>query len=240
MQTSKAERERLVFGLFARVAGLVPGGSFTSREPPEPDILYVDAIGARSAFELVEIVDRDYVAMIRRQLATKELCESYLASLPAENREPFRAKYSDADIFLGFPGALSLQQRKNALPEIFEHLMSLPDGFAGETLDDGLHAVECVSVHRSRIVGPMFDAPSFGRVGDPTVAALKHKLTKSYEPQGTLKLLADIDANPMYPEEVGLSDLDEFLKHLDSASQFAEIFVYDCRSSSIKRHWRAT
>lgn len=74
---TKEERECLIFGMFAQVAGLMPHGSFTNRKPPEPDILYVDAIGAQSAFELVEIIDRDYSSSIGRQLGTKDLCNSW-------------------------------------------------------------------------------------------------------------------------------------------------------------------
>ncbi len=40
----KEERERLVFERFATAAGLLPGGTFTSRPTPEPHILYEPAI----------------------------------------------------------------------------------------------------------------------------------------------------------------------------------------------------
>lgn len=240
MQISKEERERLIFGLFAQAAGLMPGGSFTSRKPSEPDILYVDSNGSQSAFELVEILDRDYSSTVSRQLGTKDLCISYLESLSPGRQGAFRSKYANANIFIAFRENLSMRRREYALPALFEQLMSLPDGFLGDTLDDGLHPlVERVSIYRSKFVGPMFDAPSVVRVGDPTVEAIEGKLAKSYEPQGRLKLLAYIDGNPMFPEEMWLSNLDVFLGGLDGTCQFTEIFVYDCRANSIKRHWRA-
>jgi hypothetical protein len=99
--------------------------------------------------------------------------------------------------------------------------------------------VERISVHRGGFVGPLFNASSAVWVGDPTQKAIESKLEKIYEPQGVLKLLAYIDGNPMFPDDVWLADLDKFLTSLDASCQFKEIFVYDCRSNSIKRHWRA-
>lgn len=55
----------------------------------------------------------------------------------------------------------------------------------------------------------------FGLFAHPTVGAIKGKFTKRYEPQGKLKLLAYIDGNPMFPEEIWLADLDDLLAGLD-------------------------
>lgn len=240
MSITKEERERLVFGLFAQAAHLVPLGSFQSRQPPEPDILYIDALGEMSAFELVEILDRDFSSSIGRQLGTKDLCESHLNSLSNAEQDAFRSKFSNANIFLGFHNSLSMQRRRNELPALFTHLFALPDGFAGDLLDEGESPnIERVSVHRGRFVGPLFDTPSVVSVGDPTVEAIRSKLRKSYSAQGCLKLLAYIDGNPMLPDEVWLDELDQFLEGLDSSCQFKEIFVYDCQSNTVKRQWRA-
>ena len=62
-------------------------------------------------------------------------------------------------------------------------------------------------------------------------------MSKTYEPQGQLNLLAYIDTNPMFPDEVWLADLDDYLATLDARCQFAKIFVYDCSSSRVKRTW---
>lgn len=237
---SKEERERLVFERFATAATLLPGGTFDSRPTPEPDILYVPDSGAARAFELVEILDRDFSATIGQQLGTKDVCQAYLDALSAAEAKTFRAQYGDADIFIGFRGNLSIQRRKNALPLIFTALASLPAGFTGEAFDDGgsLDVIlDRIAVYRGRFKGPLFDAPGVTWVGDPTVDALRGKMAKRYAPQGELSLLAYIDTNPMFPDEIWLTDLDEYLATLDRSCQFAHIYVFDCRSNSIRRAW---
>lgn len=237
---SKEERERLVFERFATAAGLLPGGTFDSRPTPEPDILYESNSGSLGAFELVEILDRDFSATIGQQLGTKEVCQAYLDALPPAEADAFRAQYCDADIFIGFRDKLSIQRRKNALPGIFAALRSLPEGFTGDAFDDGgpLDPIlERIAVYRGRFKGPLFDAPGVTWVGDPTVDAISRKMAKKYVPQGELSLLAYIDTNPMFPDDVWLPDLDTYLATLDRTCQFAHIYVFDCRSSSVRRTW---
>lgn len=237
---SKEERERLVFERFARATGLLPGGTFDSRPTPQPDILYVPDGGAPRAFELVELLDRDFSATIGKQLETKEICQSYLDALPTSEADAFRAQYGDADIFIGFRDSLSTQRRRNALPRLFAALRSLPTGFTGEAFDDGGPLellIDRIAIYRGRLNGPLFDAPGVTWVGDPTVDAISGKMGKKYAPQGELSLLSYIDANPMFPDDVWLPDLDEYLATLDRTCQFAHIYVFECRSNSIRRAW---
>lgn len=238
---SKEERERVVFERFATATGLLPGGRFESRPTPEPDILYVSDGAAPLAFELVEIRDRDFSATIGQQLGTKELCQSYLDALPTDEADAFRAQYGDADIFIGFLNGLTLQRRRNALPSIFKALRSLDAGFTGEAFDDGGplegRLVDRVAIYRGRFSGPLFDAPGVTWVGDPTVDAISGKMWKNYAPKGELSLLAYIDTNPMFPDDVWLPDLDRYLATLDQRCQFAHIFVFDCRNNSLRRAW---
>ncbi|MGV8825300.1 hypothetical protein [Methylibium petroleiphilum] len=237
---SNEERERLAFERFATATSLLPSGTFNSRPTPEPDILYVPDYGPPRAFELVEILDRDFSATIGQQLGTKEVCQAYLDALPSSEADAFRAQYGDADIFIGFRDALSVQRRKNALPRIFAALRSLPEGFTGDAFDDGgpLDALlDRVAVYRGRFKGPLFDVPGVSWVGDPTVDAIRSKMAKKYAPQGELSLLAYIDANPMFPDAVWLTDLDDYLATLDRNCHFAHIYVFDCRSNSVRRVW---
>ena len=181
---SKEGRERLVFERFATATGLLPGGTFDSRPTPQPDTLYVPDGGAPRAFELVEILDRDFSATIGQQLGTKEICQSYLHALPTAEADAFRAQYGDADIFIGFRDSLSIQRRRNALPRLFAALRSLPAGSTGEALDDGgplETLIDRVAIHRGRLKGPLFDAPGVTWVGDPTVDAISGKMGKKFK-----------------------------------------------------------
>lgn len=241
MALTKDARERLVFAHFAKAARLLPGGTFTSRPEPEPDILYVAADGTSQAFELVEIIDQEYSASLGQSFNTKAACNAYLDKLPAPEAAAFRTAFANADIALTFRDDVTGQRRKNALPAIFKHLASLPAGFTGDVFKDSNPLGTVLSyahVGRGRFNGPLFDATSATWVGDPSVDALKGKMTRSYTPQGQLNLLAYIDGNPMFPDDVWLANLDEYLLTLDVSCQFAKIFVYDCGTSIIKRTWQ--
>lgn len=234
---SKEERERIVFAHFGRAAGLLPGGSFSSRPPREPDILYVAKDGTHLAFELVEIIDQDYKASVGQTFSMKDACNAFLDGI--ENAAAFRQAFSDADIAFDFGRGMSEQRRRNALPAIFKHLMQLPPGFKGDVFADGnplAALVDHLYVYRG-VVGPLFNDSSAIWVDDPTVDAIEGKMVKTYEPQGQLNLLAYIDTNPMFPEEVWLGRLDTYLATLDARCQFANVFVYDCNASSIRRTW---
>ena len=99
---SKEERERVVFAHFAQAAGLLPGGTFTSRPVPEPDILYLAQDGTRLSFELVEIIDRDFKASIGQSLSTKDACNACIDSMARADAAAFRTSFGNADIALDF------------------------------------------------------------------------------------------------------------------------------------------
>lgn len=235
---TKDERERVVSAHFGRAAGLLPHGSFSSRPAPEPDILYIGEDGTRLAFELVEIIDQDYRASVSQSFSIKDACNALLDGM--EDAATFRRAFADADIAFEFARGMSDQRRRNALPSIFRHLMELPAGFEGDALSES-NPLSCpihhLYVSRGRFVGPLFGDTSAIWVGDPTVDAIDGKMSKTYEAQGQLNLLAYIDMNPMFPEEVWLGRLDTYLATLDSTCQFEAIFVYNCNTSSVERTW---
>lgn len=242
MPLRKDARERLIFESFAQVAGLyTDGATIESRSPPEPDILLRTASGNALAFELVEILDQEFSQSIQRGFKTKELCEAYLASMPGISRQLFMEKYRNADIFVSFRPPTTTRRRKNSLPVVFERLLALPDGLEGDVLWDipGLTTVlEHATISRGRFVGPMFDTSETLWVGDPTVAAIESKLDKTYESPHELSLLAYIETNPMFPDDVWLGNLAEYESELSDACQFSHIFVFDWQSKTIKYTWQ--
>lgn len=77
----KSERERRVFQRFLDAfPKQLPGTSFESRKPPEPDILCTYQTGERVAFELAEICDSDIAELVnRRDTKTRSTGVSALA-----------------------------------------------------------------------------------------------------------------------------------------------------------------
>ncbi len=65
------------------------------------------------------------------------------------------------------------------------------------------------------------------RVGDPSVKTVQNKLTRSYTTDHPIELIAYIDENPMFPENVWKPKLDAFLNELPSLAPFQKIWVLD-------------
>lgn len=117
--------------------------------------------------------------------------------------------------------------------------MNLPGGAQGDMLTSGrlTKNLQFLVVHRGGFVGPLFDAPSTVRIGDPSVPAIKSKMFKTYKLVGELNLLAYIDGNPMPPDDVWFPTLDAYLESLNKECPFAHIFVFRYSSSVVHRTW---
>jgi hypothetical protein len=241
MQGPKEERERLIFSLFSRELDLTDAGSrVESRPPPEPDILLTKSDETCIAFELVEILDQDYSGSTQRQLDTKSACYVHLDAMPEREQSRFREKYANADIHIEFDEKLTLRRRKQSLDQVFNALIGLPNDVEGEIAidDERLQKfVQYMHVNRGNFSGPLFDIQSAIWVGDPTTDLIRAKLEKLYETPHPIRLLAYIETNPMYPDDVWQTDLDDLLKELDSTCQFESIYVFDCTSKEVKRLW---
>jgi len=238
----KEERERLIFNIFATASGLATAGSrIESRSPPEPDILLTKSDGACLAFELVEILDQGYSGSTQRQFDTKSVFYKHLDAMPEPARSRFKEKYANADIHIEFDEKLTLRRRERSLEQVFNAILCLPDEVAGEVSIEDEHLQKIVKyllVNRGKFSGPLFDIQSAVWVGDPTVDSIRTKLEKIYETSHPVSLLAYIETNPMYPDDVWQTDLDNFLSELGIACQFESIYVFDCSSKEVKRSWR--
>lgn len=242
MRMPKEERERLIFSLFAKSAGLTTAGSsIESRSPPQPDILLTESDGTCVAFELVEILDQGYSGSTQRQFDTKSVFYKHLDAMLEPTRSRFRGKYADADIHIEFDEKLTLRRREQSLQQVFNALLCLPDEISGEVPieDDCLQKiVKYLYINRGKFSGPLFDIQSAVWVGDPTVDSIRTKLDKTYDSPHPVGLLAYIETNPMYPDDVWLTELDNFLAELGRDCQFDSIYVFDCSSRAVKRSWR--
>ena len=241
MHGPKEKRERLIFSIFATAAGFSTTGSrIESRPPPEPDILLVSPEGTHIAFELVEILDQGYSGSTQRQLDTKSAFYDHLGAMPDRHQSRFKEKFFNADIHIEFDETLTLKRRAKSIDKVFHFLLDLPDDVVGEvSIDDQRFQkiVTYIHVNRGNFSGPLFDIQAAVWLGDPTVDSIRTKLKKTYETAYPVRLLAYIETNPMYPDEVWQADLDEFFNELGSTCLFESIYVFDCSSKEVKRHW---
>ncbi|PPD33384.1 MAG: hypothetical protein CTY19_07645 [Methylomonas sp.] len=238
---TKEERERLIFQLFAESSDLLSSGDrVESKSPPEPDVLLTQSDGSNRAFELVEILDQDYSSLTQSQLTTKSDCYVYLNAMQEPSQTQFIKKYANADIHIEFEDSLTRRRRQQSLEQVFDFLLRLPEEASGEVSLEGesvQNLIKYLNISRSNLVGPLFDIQSLVWVGDPTIDLIRKKLEKNYKTSYPISLLAYIETNPMYPDDVWLAELDTFLCELKNNCQFEFIYIFDCASKTIKRSW---
>ncbi len=155
-------------------------------------------------------------------------------------RDSFKEKYGNADIFLSFRPDLTIRRRRKTLSTIFEKLAALPPDTKGEIFAEDVDLegfIEYANINRGRFVGPLFDASEVVFVGDPTVEAIDSKMDKTYKTLYELSLLAYVETNPMFPDEVWLSDLEKYGAILGADCQFENIFVFDWQSRLVRYKW---
>ena len=238
MGVERAGHELEVFRQFAVAAGLSTSQDCgEKRKWPEPDILFQDADGSYTAFELVELLDQEYRGRIGLLVATKTALHIHYEGLPNPELALFDAKYSNALLYFCFLPTLTFKRRRAAFGRIFARLLTLPNGFSGDAFEndpDLSDVVSSVSVLRGRFVGPIFDPESIGRVGDPTIPVVQQKFAKTYKTPHPIELLAHIETNPMFPDDVWIADLEAFLASQSYPLPFRRIWVFHAVKNEVK------
>jgi hypothetical protein len=142
---------------------------------------------------------------------------------------------------VNFQDGCSSAQALRAVPSVFRELLLQPAGF--EDLIDTFHdptlarAILSLSVQRIPSKGPMFDSPSGGFLVDPCVDTIERKFQKAYHSHRPIELLAYIDLNPMFPEEVWKPKLYDLLKGRGIIAPFRKIWVLDLTTGNIELTW---
>jgi hypothetical protein len=232
------EREVPVFKSFLEARGILfDQDSIEKRQPPEPDILFRNSDGLNVAFELVELLDKDYGRMYNILFDTIDEIQRFYENFVKEKKDSFKKKFGDAFLNFNFLQNATFKQRQTAIPKIFEKLLAVSDSFTSEVLEDDpdlFFALKSVSISRGKLNGPIFNPESVGGIGDPTVPKIQQKFTKEYRTQYPIELLAYIDVNPMLPNDIWLESLQEFIKIQSKPFPFQHIWVFDYRNKVVK------
>ncbi len=238
MGRERVNSELEVFHLFTVAAGLsTPHTLAEKRKQPEPDILFQDASGTFTAFELVELIDEKYAGSLGLQIETKAALYTHYEALPELERSLFDKKYGNALLYFRFIPSLTFKRRLAAFKKIFAQLLILPNDFTGDAFESDTalqDAINGVSIERGRFVGPIFDPESVGYVCDPTVLAISKKFMKVYETIHPIELLAHIEKNPMFPNEVWISNLEKFLAIQSRPLPFRRIWVFHAGRNKVE------
>jgi hypothetical protein len=237
MIDKQSKFELRIFKIFATVCDLpIVAESILKKDPPKPDIeCNVKGVG-KIAFELTELIDRNFANMVGKQIETKTALDRHFDDLDRIVKKDFLKKYLDAIIFIHFENSLSFRQRKKLFPFIFQHLLDLSYDFEGDSLyyiPELKGKLRRITISRG-VNGPIFDDVPVSSIGDPTVLAIKAKFSKRYSTNYPLHLLSFIDLNPMFPDHIWLPKAREYTEQNIENSQFEKLWIFDFQKRKIK------
>lgn len=210
------DRELRIFRSFVDFCGLdINLRSIQKRTPPAPDISCRTTFNEEISFELVELIDEHFASDMSRHFDRKQLLRYLYNNLPSQKRKKFDMLYHDADLQLGFCDDATIENLKHKLPLAFDELLAQREHFQGElsTFSDRnlANVLRFVRVNRG-ILGPLFDVETYTRIGDPTRNTLNSKFQKKYESNFPIELLAYIDRNLMFPDDVWKPGVEQLIQ----------------------------
>jgi hypothetical protein len=224
-------RELGVFVKFVEISSLdIDLGSVRKLDPPSPDIFCRTTSSEALAFELTELFDNNCAHGMSRHFEGKKLLEKLYDNLPSDKRKQFYALYHDADLQFGFNPKTTHNILKQTIPLAFDELLNQPQHLQDEiTIFNNQKlctVLRFIRVNRG-VQGPLFDVESYIRIGDPTVERLRGKFEKKYESSCPIELLAYIDGNLKFPDNVWKPDVVQFLERCSGYGQFRKIWIVD-------------
>ena len=238
MGNKHEKRKITIFNAFAQCCSLqISPDSILKMAPPKPDI-ECEAKGiCLLSFELVEIIERRYANLLGKNYRTRNKLSEYYSFLPQHQKDEFDKSYLNAMIYPQFENTLTLRQRIKLFPKIFDCLLSLDPQFDGDACQDVPEfkgKLKGIGVSRGLFKGPIFDQPFADSIDDPTIKTLNSKFQKKYQKNNTLHLLAYIDLNPMFLDDIWLNGVKDFVGKSLRKSQFEKVWIFDFKQSVIK------
>jgi len=234
----KDKREIEVFKQFVEVSKLtIIDDSIRKMPEPHPDIECQDSSGNKLAFELVELLDKNFAVMSDWTVEGKDLLYSLYNVLPHDLKNALDKLYAHADIYFTFHECVTKNKVKQQMTEVFRELLNIPaDQTEVQTFSNKkvTRLLKEISIFRSSVNGPMFSINAVARMDDPTPEALRQKFTKTYQTNYPTELVAYIDGNPMIVESDWRSATEEFFENNKQFGPFRKIWIIDLNKRSIE------
>ena len=229
---SKAERERIIFQLFAEAAQLpVISGSIRSKPPPAPDILCEIQGRGPVAFELGEIVTR---ALAQEMANGQKLEKAFTAA--CERYSEIAVKFRDAHIYVGFLQHTPILQRLSVVPKVVDELLKQSETSVGniQIPPKVRKVVFEISVTRGVSNGPAFDVMDMTEHTEEIFGQIEKKCKNEYSRDHPIELLAHYTTQPSSDSFNWQSEFHDYVLKILSGSPFERVWVYDNWSKAIK------
>lgn len=233
------DRELAVFHDFAVDARLeVDLSSIEKMDPPYPDIRCRAEDGRTLHFEISEILDPEYAALLTRFRDGRLAAKGYYERLSEPKLSVFNERFADSSIFLNYVNDATSRQRDQSLPAIFDFLLSLPPNRPKAVeFEESLPSpiVERIAVYRDHGPSkPLFESAFGTNTNASALTVVKKKVKKTYRADGSVSLLAFWYEQPMLPDDVWQADVERYIEDSLHGSIFVDCWVYDWSSRTVK------
>ncbi|TKB68133.1 MAG: hypothetical protein E8D47_01285 [Nitrospira sp.] len=229
---NKAEKERIIFQLFVKVAHLpVIPDSIRSEPPPAPDISCEITGRGSVAFELVEIVTP---ALMQVTESGQMLRKAFKTA--CERHPEIATRFHDAFIYIGFRSHAPIQQCLSVVTEVVDVLLKHPEtSLKYIRVPHKLQKIlGTISVERGVSNGPVFEVTDMTKVTDDEIfEQIGKKYEKTYSSDRPIELLAYYITQPSPDSFDWQSGFHDYVLKNFSRGPFKRIWVYDHCMKSI-------
>lgn len=232
MKNKSTKNEIRIFKKFTELCPyLINPNSIKKKDPPEPDISCSLSDGSILAFELVEIIDKDYARSRHGPPRLEKAFKDMLNKQP-QKRKQFELNFNNAITKVIFNKKISFRKKKNSVPIIIDYLLTLDKTAEGKFSPKGLNKV---LIDRGEFkVRPKIEVDRSAWIHDPLKENILKKFKKNYKINSRTELLAYYEVQPRLLENYQL--LDEvrkpIIEHIKE-SVFQRVWIYSVIENEI-------
>jgi len=231
VKNKSTKNEIRIFKKFAKLCRYsINPNSIKKKDPPEPDISCSLSDGSILAFELVEIIDKNYARVFYAPFRLKEALKQQ-----SQKRKQFEVNFNNALIDVAFNEKNSFRRKMNSVPRILNYLLTLDKTAKGIFKPQNLiKIVKDISIRRG-FTGPKFHVVHSGAyIYDPCKEKIKSKFfEKNYKISSRTELLAYYDLQPFLPENNLFHECQKFIIEHIKKSVFQRVWIYSGRENEI-------
>lgn len=217
-----------------------PIDKIDKRKPPEPDILCETETEGEIAFELTQLVDKDYSQSLSDNLTIRKAFDSEIERLGSAKNERFNSLYKGASIKADFHPKTSCAVCTGTIPKLVDFLLERPQSIRGFVeLPAPLRKVICeLHICRDSADDPaglfLFNLANGCEVSDPTRDQISKKFKRDkYTSSVPVELLAYYEIQPVFPNAFWLCPLKKYVHNNLQSSPFRRVWIFDWKTKAI-------
>ncbi|MBI3580378.1 MAG: hypothetical protein HY089_13315 [Ignavibacteriales bacterium] len=238
-RTDQIDEELSVFKTFKKHYPSDLTGVEQPKEP-EPDIRCKSSDGTVLAFELVELIDREYIHKNSAASAIDDEFRKYFKKLPKNSCQRLQSILKDAFVFVEYTEEATDVNKRSVIPEVFKFLQSKDTTDSGDFPTNGVkslkHFVKKIHIGRGNFNGPSWGGITAGLRNDTPIKKIPEKFKKRYSTDAQrIELLAYFKYQPL-PLPDFIPKIEEDIRKDIASSQFSAVWIYSAVSDKVLLH----